>query len=134
MESIRQTCEAHAGGYFRFQFSGSQSKLKNGLCQLINWRSRWGVPYGDQGLFFTRSAFQTAGGFKEVPLFEEVDLIKAVRRNGTFCQLPLSIGVNDRKWRKDGWIKRTILNRILATSHYFGVSEHRLARLYYRLK
>lgn len=118
------------GGYFRFRFTGKPTWYKQTLGWLINLRSRIGIPYGDQGLFIQRSQYFECGGFADTPLFEEVPLIKAVRRNGHFVQLAVAIGVSPRRWERDGWLRRTLANRMLALGYTVGMSPARLARHY----
>ncbi len=119
-----------AGGYFRFCFAGTPGWGKRALAALINARARVGVPYGDQGLFATRTAYAAAGGFADAPLFEEVDLVKRLRRQGSFVALDAAIGVSSRRWERDGWLRRTLENRALALAYMAGVSPQRLARHY----
>lgn len=131
VELIRDHIAAgHAGGYFRFRFLGKRSWLKRLLAGAINARARFGIPYGDQGLFMTRSAYQSAGGFAPTPLFEEVRLVKALRNRGRFAPLETSLGVSPRRWERDGWVRRTLHNRLLALGHALGVAPERLASLY----
>jgi rSAM/selenodomain-associated transferase 2 len=118
------------GGYFRFQFTGTPTWYKRLLAWLINLRSRIGVPYGDQGLFIRRSQYFKFGGFADTPLFEEVPLVKAARRNGHFVQLAVAIGVSPRRWERDGWLRRTLANRMLALGYTVGMSPAKLARHY----
>lgn len=119
-----------AGGYFGFRFTGAGAWHKAALARLINLRARFGTPYGDQGLFAARSAYDAAGGFADVPLFEEVPLVRALRRHGSFCCMPAEIGVSPRRWERDGWIRRTLGNRLLALGYAMGIPPHRLARRY----
>lgn len=119
-----------AGGYFRFCFTGPPAWYKRALAALINARSRLGVPYGDQGLFATRAAYMAAGGFADVALFEEVALVKSLRRIGPFVALDDRIGVSPRRWERDGWLRRTLENRALALAYMAGVSPQRLAQHY----
>jgi rSAM/selenodomain-associated transferase 2 len=116
------------GGYFRFRFSGHRHWYQALLERAINLRCRWGVPYGDQGIFATREFFDVCGGFAPTPLFEEVPLVKALRRQGRFDALPLPIGVSQRRWDRDGWWRRILGNRLLAIGYVLGVSPARLAR------
>ena len=118
------------GGYFRFRFAGPPGWHKRALAALINVRARLGVPYGDQGLFATQAAYAAAGGFADVPLFEEVQLVKQLRRAGRFVALDDSIGVSPRRWERDGWLRRTLENRALALAYLAGVSPQRLAQRY----
>jgi rSAM/selenodomain-associated transferase 2 len=118
------------GGCFRFRFGGPPGRHKTALAALINLRARIGVPYGDQGLFATRSAYLRAGGFADVPLFEEVALVKGLRRAGRFALLRDEIAVSPRRWERDGWLRRTLENRLLALAFMAGIAPQRLARWY----
>ena len=122
--------EGAIGGYFRFQFTGKVTWYKQLLAWLINLRSRIGVPYGDQGLFIRRSHYSDIGGFPDTPLFEEVPLVKAARRNGRFVQLAVPIGVSPRRWERDGWLRGRLANRMLALGYTIGISPVTLARHY----
>jgi rSAM/selenodomain-associated transferase 2 len=128
---IRHQIAAGAvGGYFRFRFTGEQTWYKRMLAWLINVRTRFGVPYGDQGLFIRKSIYAETGGFPDAPLFEEVSLVKAARKGGRFIEIDQSIGVSPRRWERDGWMRRTLANRLLALGYILGVSPQTLARRY----
>lgn len=128
---IRARCMAGCtGGHFRFRFAGKPTWYKRVLAALINIRARFGVPYGDQGLFATRVAYDAVGGFTSAPLFEEVPLVRGLRRLGPFVRLPAAIGVSPRRWERDGWIWRTVENRTLALAYLAGVPAERLAPRY----
>jgi hypothetical protein len=103
---------------------------KRVLARLINWRTRYGVPYGDQGLFVARADYDAVGGFADTPLFEEVPLVRGLRRRGAFVPVAASIGVSPRRWERDGWLRRSVGNRLLALAYSLGVSPRRLARRY----
>jgi rSAM/selenodomain-associated transferase 2 len=118
------------GGYFRFSFTGQSTWYKSLLARLINWRARHGTPYGDQGLFVARAAYDAVGGFADTPLFEEVGLVRSLRRRGDFTQVAADIGVSPRRWERDGWVWRTAGNRLLALAFMLGVPARRLARRY----
>jgi rSAM/selenodomain-associated transferase 2 len=131
IESIRRAIEDGAtGGYFRFRFTGKLTWYKRLLARLINWRAQFGIPYGDQGLFFRKSDYIELGGFADAPLFEEVMLVKAARRSGPFVEIANPIGVSSRRWERDGWLRRTLENRLLALGYILGISPHRLAHRY----
>jgi rSAM/selenodomain-associated transferase 2 len=129
--AIREAMTAgRAGGWFRFRFTGTAHALARLIATLTNWRCRFGVPYGDQGLFAAAAAYRRAGGFPDQPLFEEVPLVRGLRRAGTFSPLALSIGVSPRRWEQDGWLRRSLWNRALALGYMLGVPPGRLARRY----
>ena len=133
-DMIERLCEAVTagaiGGYFQFRFTGAAAWYKSLLATLINLRCRFGIPYGDQGLFITRSTYMQTGGFADVPLFEEVQLVRAARKAGRFSQVNTPIGVSPRRWERDGWLRRTLHNRLLAVGFMLGVSPARLAQSY----
>lgn len=118
------------GGYFSFQFQGKPCWQKKWLARAINLRNRFGIPYGDQGLFAIREAYIKSGGFESTPLFEEVRFVRNLRKQGSFKRINSPIGVSPRRWERDGWLKRTLLNRWLALAHALGASPERLAHRY----
>ena len=122
-------------GYFRFRFGGPPGWHKSTLEAAINWRTRVGVPYGDQGLFVTREAYTSAGGHSAIPLFEDVSLVKALRRQCGCREIAASMTVSPRRWERDGWLRRSLHNRWLALRYSLGATPEELARQYgYKVK
>lgn len=119
-----------SGGYFRFRFDFPRAWPALLLEPAIAFRCRLGVPYGDQGLFMTRRAYDEAGGHSPWPLFEEVSLVRTLRRLGRFLPLREPIFVDPRRWHHDGWWRRTWVNRNLALAFARGVPPDRLAVRY----
>lgn len=118
------------GGYFRFKFDAPRAWPALILEPAIALRSRFGVPYGDQGIFVKRDAYFAAGGHAPWPLFEEVPLVKGLRRLGHFQPLLEPLWVDPRRWLRDGWWRRTWHNRKLAILFVCGVSPDKLAEQY----
>ena len=117
-------------GYFVFRFAGAgcwQSRL---IERLTNWRTRFGIPYGDQGLFVRADAYHNAGQHSPWQLFEEVELVRQLRRQGALVQLEQGLRVDPRRWQRDGWWLRSLRNRLFALAHRFGVPASALARRY----
>ena len=109
------------GGYFRFRFDAPRAWPALLLEPAIALRCRAGVPYGDQGLFMTRRAYVEAGGHSPWPLFEEVALVRGLRRLGRFClytNRSLSILAAGTVMAGGG---RTWVNRNLALAFARGV-------------
>jgi len=120
-----------AGGCFRFEFQGPPTATKRLIERLVALRVRCGgIPYGDQALFARREAYLAAGGFAHVPLFEEVALVRGLRRQGPFRVLAEPVHVATRRWERDGWWRRSWHNRWLALCYACGVAPERLARSY----
>lgn len=121
------------GGFFGFRLDGGAAWWKPLLNLLTTLRVRLGgTPYGDQGLFMTRAAYEAAGGFTPQPLFEEIALVESLRRHGHFFALELPIEVDARRWERDGWLFRSLSNRMLALRYRFGASAEDLAKRYER--
>lgn len=131
-EMQRTIAAGAAGGFFTFRFAGAPCWQSRVVEQLTGWRNHFGIPYGDQGLFVERNAYQACGQHSPWPLFEEVDLVKNLRNFGAFQRLEYGLLVNPRRWQRDGWWRRSLLNRLLAVAHAIGVSPFTLARLYQR--
>ncbi|HEX7082098.1 MAG TPA: TIGR04283 family arsenosugar biosynthesis glycosyltransferase [Gammaproteobacteria bacterium] len=127
----RAIARGFESGCFRFAFQGEPTWYKRLIAWLVGARVKaGGTPYGDQALFATRAAYDACGGFPHQPLFEEVRLVKRLRRRGTFRVLPASVGVSTRRWERDGWARRTLENRWLALRYALGTPPERLAAAY----
>lgn len=123
---------ATVGGWFRFVFESERCWQARLLAFLINLRARVGTPYGDQGLFMRRDAYRQAGGFPPRALFEEPPLVRRLRKSGRFAPVPASLGVSARRWKRDGWFRRSLRNRLLAVAYMLRRSPDELARNYFR--
>ena len=87
------------------------------------------LPYGDQGLFIKRDFYGSLGGFRALPLMEDVDLIRRIRqRRLVVCRSkrgpPPRVGE-----RKAGW--RAALHVAVSFALLLGVPRRLLLRLYH---
>jgi rSAM/selenodomain-associated transferase 2 len=129
--AIRGVPAATVGGWFRFALDDDawQARL---IERGVAWRVRLlRLPYGDQGFFVRRAVFERLGGFRALPLLEDVDFIGRLRRAGPVCELPLPLLTSARRWRHDGWLRRSVRNLAIIGAYGIGVSPARLARWYY---
>lgn len=102
---------------------------------LVRCYSRYiGVLYGDQSVFVRRSHFEEIGGFREIPLMEDVDFSKRLRRSGKITLIDPPIRTSMRKFRAEGTVWRKVQNVTLVFLFRLGVSPQRLHRWYYRWK
>ena len=123
--------EGASGGYFRFGLTGKKTPLKLFTEFCVAVRCRFGgIPYGDQGLFATKSAYFKVGGHAHIPLFEEVRLVRRLRKTGAFNCANVTIGVNPERWDAEGYLRRCIKNRLIVFAYWLGVSPWRLAKWY----
>jgi hypothetical protein len=99
---------------------------------VASWRSRvTGVPYGDQAVFMTRRAFETAGGFPDIPIMEDVAMMGRLRKRGMTPHIfRHRVVTSGRRWRAQGTVYTTLRNWLLITLFLLGVPPERLVRYY----
>lgn len=91
------------------------------------------IPYGDQAIFVRRELFESLGGYKEIPLMEDVELMRCLKRKGYKVQLiPHKVSTSARRWAKHGVIFCTLRNTAMLVLYMLGVSPERLASHYYK--
>jgi len=89
------------------------------------------MPYGDQGIFLRRESFFDLGGFRELPLMEDVDLMRRVRQSGKKIHIiARKVKTSARRWEKEGVVYCTFRNWTLILLYLLGVSPQRLGRFY----
>jgi len=88
----------------------------------------FGLPYGDQALFVRRRDFMSAGGYANLPIMEDVDLVRRFRRRGRLFSAPLAAVTSARKWERDGWLAGTTRHVALILLYFAGVPPERLAQ------
>jgi rSAM/selenodomain-associated transferase 2 len=119
-----------AAGCFRMRVA-AEHPLYRGIELAAHLRAGLlGLPYGDQGLFVTRRAFEQVGGFPEVPLMEDLGLAMRLRRLGRVAVLSPRIFVSPRRWAEHGIIGQTLRNWALTAAAAVGVPVSTLARFY----
>lgn len=120
------------GGAFGFRIAADAAWARF-LERVVAWRVRWlNLPYGDQGIFVRRAIFRGLEGYRPIPIMEDVDLIRRLRRIGTLVWSAVPVVVSARRWERDGWLRRSSQNVLLVAGYGLGVSPHWLARRYYR--
>ena len=89
------------------------------------------MPYGDQGIFLRRKVFLDLGGFRELPLMEDVDLMRRVRQSGGKIHIiARKVKTSARRWEKEGVVYCTLRNWLLVLLYLLGVSPEYMARFY----
>jgi uncharacterized protein len=120
------------GGWFGFALDDPAWQARV-IERLTAWRVKhFQLPYGDQGLFVRRRVFHTLGGFRDVPLMEDVEFVTRLVRVGRVVELPLQLTTSARRWRREGWFRRSTKNLLLVGLYFLGVKPDRLARWYRR--
>ena len=118
------------GGAFEF---GTDPDTPGGRVTetLINLRTRhMGLPYGDQAIFLSADVFETVGGYEDLPLMEDVRLVRRIKQHGRLAIVRAAVQTSGRRWKSLGVIKPTIINALVMIGQAVGVPPSALARLY----
>ncbi|HYX15080.1 MAG TPA: TIGR04283 family arsenosugar biosynthesis glycosyltransferase [Nostoc sp.] len=101
----------------------------------INVRSHfYQMPYGDQAIFLTKAVFQQVGGFPELPIMEDFELMRRLKRIGRIVIVPTPVVTSARRWLQKGVFKTTLFNQVVIIAYLLGVSPKRICRWYRREK
>ena len=119
-----------------FQLSINSPKKSLRLVEkMVNMRSRFlSFPYGDQGFFLTKDNFNRLGGFADIPIMEDFNLIQKAKRYGKIAITDAAVITSPRRWQKLGVIKTTIINQLIIVGYYLKISPDKLKKLYHRAK
>jgi rSAM/selenodomain-associated transferase 2 len=100
--------------------------------KIASWRSRLTrIPYGDQAVFIRRDDFRSLGGFQDIPIMEDVELMQRIKKQGGKIHiLPNRVRTSARRWEKEGILYGTLRNWLMVLLYYLGVKPDRLARFY----
>jgi len=119
-------------GCFRFAL-GSTARTARVIESGVRLRLRMlELPYGDQAIFVRHAVFDELGGYADLPLMEDVELVRRLRRRGRLFQSELTATTSARRWERDGWIRRSAINVLVLAAYFCGVRPDRLNRLYNR--
>jgi len=109
------------GGFFGMRF----------IRVLVDIRCKWlGMPYGDQGLFMRAETFSRSGGFPLIPIMDDFEFVRILRRLGSVEISPLPVVTSARRWKRLGVLRTTLRNQAIIAAYMAGVAPERLARWY----
>jgi len=87
---------------------------------------------GDQAIFVRAEAFRTVGGYPEIPLMEDVELSRRMRRTGKTVLLPLRVETSGRRWEAWGPLRTVLFMWRLRIGYLLGKTPSRCAEAYGR--
>jgi rSAM/selenodomain-associated transferase 2 len=115
--------------YFRFALDSAHRRARL-LERAVALRCRLlALPYGDQGLLIHRDLLAAAGGMRELPLMEDVDLVRRIGRR-RLVALDIRAVTSAARWERDGWTRRSARNLLCLSLYFAGLPPARIARLY----
>lgn len=119
-----------SAGAFEFRVNAAGWKFKV-IERLANFRSRrWQMPYGDQAVFLTAEMFRSAGGFPDMPIMEDYELLRRLKRRGRIGIARSAAVTSARRWRALGIWRTTAINQLIIAGYLLGVSPSTLSKLY----
>jgi rSAM/selenodomain-associated transferase 2 len=118
-----------AGGSFTLAFDVDNPVLRfYAFCSTIDWLC---FRYGDQGMFVRRSIFEALGGYAEIPLMEDIDLMRRLPRYGRRVLIRnYPVTTSARRFVEHGIVRQEALNVVLVAAWFLGVKPQTLAQWY----
>jgi rSAM/selenodomain-associated transferase 2 len=120
-------------GNFQLVFDGESTAAK-----IMTWIYRHlrliGLCYGDSGYFVRADTYREMGGFKDYPIFEDLDLLRRLRKAGPFVRLPAVITTSSRRFAGKSFAATFAYWTFLQTLYWLGCDPRRLANLYHGVR
>jgi rSAM/selenodomain-associated transferase 2 len=116
-------------GNFDVLFDGG-----SGAARFLTWLyprlRRLGLCYGDSGIFVRRDAYERIGGFRDLPVFEDLDLVRRLRKEGRVAHLRARVTTSSRRFEGRSFALTFARWSLLQALYWLGVSPHTLGRMY----
>lgn len=120
----------YLGGAFSLQIDSPLPALKR-IARWANWRSRYlNLVYGDQGIFVRREAFNKLKGFSPLPICEDLDFFRRLKKRGPVVLLKEKAFTSPRRWLSQGVGFTTLRNIAIVSLFLLGFSPATLSRWY----
>lgn len=127
----------HQAGYFRFKLDAAISGRISGGRFWPRWIEMWvrlrcvvaALPYGDQGLLIRRDVYDAVGGYPDWPLFEDVQIVRALGRR-RLRGLPANAITSADRYEEQGYVRRGLSNVLLLTRYLLGAKPDDLSKRY----
>ena len=131
LSAITESLAAGAvAGAFSLAYENETAALA-WIAWWANLRSRWlGLPFGDQGLFCRREAYAACGGFRDLPVCDDLDMVRRLKRVGRLQVRPEKMVTSPRRYTQAGALRQVLRNWRVLAGYYAGVSPETLARWY----
>lgn len=121
---------ARGWGRFDIRLSGRHPLLRV-IEFMMNWRSRiTAIATGDQAIFVRRELFAELGGFPAIPLMEDVEMSRRLKRCSRPVIMPQRLVTSSRRWEARGIVRTILLMWRLRWAYFVGVDPARLAERY----
>ncbi len=133
LKKIRSLMEQrrYVGGAFDLGIKSNKFIFRV-IGTVASWRSRLNrIPFGDQAIFIRREYFHRIGGYKEIPIMEDAELMRRIRKSGDKIWIFYDrVSTSPRRWEEEGVIYCIFRNWALQALYLLGISPHKLALFY----
>jgi rSAM/selenodomain-associated transferase 2 len=120
---------ARRAGYLRYRLDDPAAAARR-LEALVDWRCRLlALPYGDQGLLIARRFYDELGGFRPLPLMEDVEFARRIGRHRLALVAADAI-TSAARYRRGGYLARPLRNLGCLMLYFLGLPPRVLVRLY----
>ncbi|MEO0834589.1 MAG: TIGR04283 family arsenosugar biosynthesis glycosyltransferase [Cyanobacteria bacterium J06642_3] len=117
-------------GAFELAIDGKDRALR-WIEILVKMRSHLlSLPYGDQGIFISKQAFIDSGGFADIPIMEDYELIQRMKQQGRIAIAPAALTTSGRRWQKLGVWQTTFINQLVIAGYHLGLPPDQLGDFY----
>ncbi|GET37569.1 TIGR04283 family arsenosugar biosynthesis glycosyltransferase [Microseira wollei] len=133
--SVRQSLQIQKtiAGAFELKIDSDIPSLRI-VEKMVNVRSRYlQMPYGDQAIFLKATVFNQIGGFPNLPIMEDFELVRRLQPLGKIEIVPAPVVTSGRRWQKLGVLKTTLINQLIILGYFLGIPPDQLAQ-WYRIK
>lgn len=123
--------EQLVGGAFTLQIQSPRVSLRM-IAAFSTLRSQiTRAPYGDQVIFLRKSCFDAIGGYRDIPLMEDVELMRRIKKKrGNIVILPTPVVTSARRWDQEGLYYTTLRDSIIIFLYWYGIPAEKLAKFY----
>lgn len=134
-DAIRTALEDEfvVGGNFTLVFDG-YSRPARFMTWIYPHFRKLGLLYGDSAIFVRREVYEECGGFKSLPLFEDLEFVKRLKKQGRLAYLKTCVTTSSRRFEKKSFTLTFLKWVVFQGLYWFGVSPHFLARHYYPVR
>lgn len=114
-------------GAFRFKLDECGWRLRL-IERLVDWRCRlFHLPYGDQAIFLSATTLEAAGGFPDLPLMEDYELVQRLKKLGRIAIADADAVTSARRWRKLGIARAAWTNVSCVLAYKWGATPESIA-------
>jgi len=129
MELVDSGRRSQAAAAFRFALDDAGLKPRV-LEQLVSWRCRLlAIPYGDQGLLISKRHYEATGGFRALPLMEDIDFVRRLGRS-RLVMLRSKALTSASRYHRDGYVLRPMRNLSCLMLYFLNVPARLISRIY----